>query len=117
MPSLAPGCGPGPGIADLHVQRPAPVDERAQLDAVVGAEVAVLDAVGDQLGDDELDLAGTPRPQRQRLDGAAREDDARGVRRQQMSGLVVGHRPGLQRRPATDLAVFATTGPLRFTAP
>ena len=83
----------GPGIADLHVQRPAPVDQRAQLDAVVGAEVAVLDAVGDQLGDDELDLAGTPRPQRQRLDGAAREDDARGVRRQQMRRLVVGHVP------------------------
>ena len=32
-----------------------------------------------------------PGVERQRLDGATREDDARGVRRQQMGRLVVGH--------------------------
>jgi hypothetical protein len=73
------------------VQRPAPVDERAQLDAVVHAQLAVLDAVGHELGDDELDVAGASRLERQRLDGAPREDDGRCVRRQQMGRLVVGH--------------------------
>ena len=84
------------------MQRPAPVDQRAQLDAVVRAQLAVLDAVGHELGDDELDLAGARRLERQRLDRAPREDDGRGVRRQQMGRLVVGH-----VRPATT----ASDGP------
>jgi hypothetical protein len=87
------------------VQRPARIDQRAQLDAVQRAQLAVLDAVGHQLGDDELDLPRAPGTEGQGLDRSPREDDARGVRRQEVGRLVVGHGRGLQRRPATDLAV------------
>ena len=90
MPCLASGGG-RPGIADVDVLRAVRVHHRVQLDAVERPELTVLDAVGRELGDDELDLPGPPRRQRQRLDGATREDDARGVRWQELRRLVVWH--------------------------
>ena len=97
--------GPGPGSRTSMCSAPrASTSARSSMRSSA-PEVAVLDAVGHELGDDELDLAGPPRRQRQRLDGAPREDDAT-RRAAAADGSPRGRaRRGMQRRRAADLAV------------
>ena len=97
MPRVASGARARARIADLHVQRPARVDQRAQLDAVVRAKLAVLDAVGHELGDDELDLAGA-RPARA---AAPRPRAARG-RWTRRAAAADGSPRGLARAACND---------------